>query len=236
MKGTPVFRTLAETRMPREARTVRLILGLSSGQMYVVMAWEQLLECNSYSNFTSLLPSSCPSLSPFSLVEDQQSLWPILLTCVCLSLLSLSIMYASTWYTRMETCSLEEIKRLNLWSELQLFLVSGVMIQTRMGWGQAPRGCCQPRHELALADHDDDNVFKCCLHLLTQNIDSNCQWVSSLFSRQSVLKQTCLSFWTVTGSHNQAFSSLIGSDPPSIFCNSDGNRHGRNTDAGHGQH
>ena len=125
--------------------------------------------------FTSvIIPSSCPSLTPFSLVEDQQSLWPILLTCVCFSLLILSIMYTSTWYTRMETCSLEEIERLNLWSELQLFLVAGVMIQTRVGWGQAPRGRSQPRCELALADHDDDSVFKCCLHLLTQNIDNNC--------------------------------------------------------------
>ena len=77
MKGTPVLSTLADTRIPREASTVRRICGLSSGQIYDVMAWEQI-HCTPYSKFTSI-PSSCPSLSPSSLVEDQQSLWPVLL-------------------------------------------------------------------------------------------------------------------------------------------------------------
>ena len=42
MKGTPVLITLADTRIPREASTVRRILGLSSGQIYDVMAWKQI--------------------------------------------------------------------------------------------------------------------------------------------------------------------------------------------------
>ncbi len=42
MKGTPVLSTLADTRIPREASTVRRICGLSSGQIYDVMAWEQI--------------------------------------------------------------------------------------------------------------------------------------------------------------------------------------------------
>ena len=42
MKGTPVLSTLADTRIPREASTVRRICGLSSGQIYDVMAWKRI--------------------------------------------------------------------------------------------------------------------------------------------------------------------------------------------------